>query len=109
MAAKWTTPEDWNEWTCWLQAGLHARSRWRLPLVAVGMLFAKGRCTVTTWLRAAGIGDDYTDYYYFIGSLGRKWTKPTTGVSSKGSRVVRGGSIDTRPAFLRSGLINAST
>jgi hypothetical protein len=72
MAAKWTTPRDWNEWVSWLQAGLHARSRWRLPLVAVGMLFAKGRRTVTTWLRAAGIGDDYTDYYYFIGSVGRK-------------------------------------
>jgi DDE superfamily endonuclease len=72
MAANWTTPQDWDEWVSWLQAGLHARSRWRLPLVAIGMLFAKGRRTVTTWLRAAGISDDFSDYYYFIGSLGRK-------------------------------------
>ncbi len=38
----------------------------------VGMLFAGGRRTVTTWLRAAGISDDYQDYYYFLASLGRK-------------------------------------
>jgi hypothetical protein len=36
------------------------------------MLFAGGRRTVTTWLRAAGVGDDYQDYYYFLASLGRK-------------------------------------
>jgi hypothetical protein len=27
---------------------------------------------VTTWLRAAGISDDYADYYYFLASVGRK-------------------------------------
>jgi hypothetical protein len=36
------------------------------------MLFAGGRRTVTTWLRAAGVSDDYQDYYYFLAALGRK-------------------------------------
>ena len=52
-----------------MAAGLHARNRWRLPLLVVGILFADGRRTVTTWLRAAGIS---ADYYYFLTSLGRK-------------------------------------
>jgi hypothetical protein len=27
---------------------------------------------VTTWLHAAGISDDFADYYYFLASVGRK-------------------------------------
>ena len=69
---RWTSPNDWNEWSQWLAAGLHARNRWRLPLLMLGILFAQGRRTVTTWLRAAGISDDYQDYYYFLSALGRK-------------------------------------
>jgi hypothetical protein len=71
----WQCPSDWSEWSEWLAAGLHARNRWRLPVLLVGILFAQGRRTVTTWLRAAGISDDYQDYYYFLAALGRK-TKP---------------------------------
>jgi len=59
------------EWSEWLAAGLHARNRWRLPVLLAGILFAHGRRTVTSWLRAAGISDDYSDYYYFIASVGR--------------------------------------
>ena len=69
---RWESPEQWTEWSQWLAAGLHARTRWRLPLLLVGMLFANGRRTVTTWLRAAGISADYADYYYFLASVGRK-------------------------------------
>jgi hypothetical protein len=36
------------------------------------MLFAKGRKTITSWLRAAGINRCYKAYYYFIGSLAQK-------------------------------------
>ena len=36
------------------------------------MLFATGRRTVAAWLRAAGVGDDWRPYYYFISTLGRK-------------------------------------
>jgi DDE superfamily endonuclease len=68
----WQCPSDWSEWSQWLAAGLHARNRWRLPVLLVGILFAQGRRTVTTWLRAAGVSDDYQDYYYFLAALGRK-------------------------------------
>lgn len=69
---RYQPPMDWQEWVNWLAAGLHGRSRWRLSLILMGMLFAKGRRTVTTWLRAAGIHDDFADYYYFLQPLGRK-------------------------------------
>jgi hypothetical protein len=68
---RWDCPEQWSEWSAWLAAGLHARNRWRLPVLLTGILFASGRRTVTTWLRAAGVSDDYQDYYYFLSSVGR--------------------------------------
>ena len=69
---RWECPEQWSEWSEWLAAGLHARNRWRLPVLLTGMLLASGRRTVTTWLRAAGVNDDYQDYYYFLACVGRK-------------------------------------
>jgi hypothetical protein len=38
----------------------------------MGILFAVGRRTVASWLRAAGIHDDWKAYYYFISMVGRK-------------------------------------
>ena len=70
--ANWKCPNDWSEWSEWLGAGLHARNRWRLPVLLTGILFAVGRRTVTSWLRAAGVSDDFQDYYYFLAPLGRK-------------------------------------
>jgi len=68
----WKCPSEWSEWSDWLAAGLHARNRWRLPVLLTGILFAVGRRTVSSWLRAAGISDDFRDYYYFLAPLGRK-------------------------------------
>ncbi len=68
----WRCPSEWNEWSEWLAAGLHARNRWRLPVLLTGILFARGRRTVTTWLRAVGVRQNYADYYYFLAALGRK-------------------------------------
>ena len=67
---RWECPEQWSEWSEWLAAGMHARNRWRLPVLMMGMLLARGRRTVTSWLRGAGISDDYQDYYYFLTSVG---------------------------------------
>lgn len=69
---RWKSPQDWSDWAEWLAAGLHARNRWRLPVLLLGILFAQGRRTVTAWLRAAGVSDDFADYYYFLAPLGRK-------------------------------------
>src|SRR5262245_4430545 len=51
---------------------LDARVQGRLLALLTGVLFARGRRTVSSWLRAAGLQDDYKNYYYFLGSLGRK-------------------------------------
>src|SRR5687767_8827457 len=69
---RYQPPTDWQQWVDWLAAGLHARNRWRWSLVVMGILFARGRRTVTSWLRAAGIHDDFSDYYYFLLPVGRK-------------------------------------
>ena len=69
---RWESPETISDWFEWLAAGLHARNRWRLGVLLLGILFAQGRRTVTTWLRAAGVSDDFQDYYYFLAAVGRK-------------------------------------
>jgi DDE superfamily endonuclease len=52
----------------WLQK----RSAARLPLLLVGMLFATGRRTVTSWFRAAGISTDYRNGYTTVCAVGRQ-------------------------------------
>lgn len=70
--SNWQCPQEWSQWMNWLAAGLHGRCRWRLSILIMGILFAQGRRTVASWLRAAGVSDDFTDYYYFISAIGRK-------------------------------------
>lgn len=65
-------PEEWREWTKCLAAALGSRTLWRLPIVLMGVLFAKGRRTVTSWLRAQNITLEYDDYYRFLESLGHQ-------------------------------------
>jgi len=52
----------------WLQR----RSAVRLPALLCGLLFAKGRRTVTAWFRAAGITDDFRPAYQTVCAVGRK-------------------------------------
>jgi hypothetical protein len=68
----WKLPAEVSQWLTHLSQPLHRRHAGRLlPLVA-GLLFAQGRRTVTSWLRAAAIGRGFQRYYYLLGSLGRK-------------------------------------
>ncbi len=60
---KYRLPEDWKQWVSGLSEALHARNRWRFALIIVGILFARGRRTITSWLRAVGITDNFSDYY----------------------------------------------
>jgi hypothetical protein len=76
--ATWRFPQEWLEWVEWMGAGLHGRCRWRLPIVLSAMLFATGRRTVASWLRAAAVGAKFSGYYYFIAAVGRK-AKPLAG------------------------------
>jgi hypothetical protein len=70
--ANWQSPNEWSEWCDWLAAGLHTRNRWRFPVLLMGILFARGRCTVTTLIRAVGVSQDCAGYFYFLPGLGRK-------------------------------------
>jgi DDE superfamily endonuclease len=51
---------------------LDPRHAWRLVPLMAGMLFGTGRQTVSSWLRAGELSDDYQDYYYFLFALGDK-------------------------------------
>jgi hypothetical protein len=70
--ATWKLPAEATGWIDHLSSVLHARNAWRLLPLMVGMLFARGRQTVASWLRGGELGGDYQAYYYFLGSLGRK-------------------------------------
>jgi len=52
----------------WLQK----RSAARLPLLLYGILFARGRRTVTSWFRAAGITDEFRPAYTTVCAVGRR-------------------------------------
>lgn len=72
MFNKWIFPNTLTAWIGALRSVLHQRSAWRLEVLMTGIGFAKGRKTVTSWFRAAGITQPYKAFYYFIGALGRK-------------------------------------
>lgn len=64
-------PPTWQGWIASLQAPLHRRLAWRLEPLLLGVVMAKGRRTVTSWLRAAGLRTDWQGYYYFLAAVGR--------------------------------------
>jgi DDE superfamily endonuclease len=61
-----------QSWIERLTAHRDARASWRLLPLLTGFLFATGRRTVSSWLRAGELSDDDQDYYYFRSSLGHK-------------------------------------
>jgi len=69
--AAWNLPSELSAWIAALAGMLQARVAFRLEPLLVGALFAQGRGTVASWLRAGELGDDFRRYYYFLGSLGR--------------------------------------
>jgi hypothetical protein len=55
-----------------LTLALDARQHARFPALLAGLLFAKGRRTVTSWLRAAGLSDDFRACYGLVYRVGRR-------------------------------------
>src|SRR3954471_12068781 len=51
---------------------LDKRSAVRVPLLLFGILFARGRRTVTSWFRAAGITTDFRQAYVTVCAAGRR-------------------------------------
>jgi hypothetical protein len=60
------------QWFARLASSLDRRSAPRLALLFVGALLARGRRTVTTWIRAAGLSGRYQSCYLAVAAAGRK-------------------------------------
>lgn len=69
--AAWTLPQKITDWCQFLTTTLDQRSRKYFVTVVLGMILASGRRTVSSWLRAAAVVDDWQDHYYFLQSVGR--------------------------------------
>src|SRR5260221_1967486 len=63
---------DVTVWINRLAGLLDPRLSWRLLPLVTGLMFAAGRRTISSWLRAGGLSKDYQDYYYFVSALGHK-------------------------------------
>src|SRR5215467_7970208 len=61
-----------SAWLTDITAALDRRSAPRLLLLFVGALFAKGRRTVTSWFRPAGINTDFRRAYSALWAAGRR-------------------------------------
>jgi DDE superfamily endonuclease len=61
-----------SAWLSDIAAALDRRSAPRLLALVVGALFAKGRRTVTSWFRAAGINTDFRRGYAALWAAGRR-------------------------------------
>src|SRR5437660_684235 len=61
-----------SAWLSDLSAALDRRSAPRLLALLCGVLFAKGRRTVTSWFRAAGIATDFRRAYAALWAAGRR-------------------------------------
>jgi hypothetical protein len=68
----WTMPPEVSAWFVALAGCLDVRNQPRLLALLGGAVFARGRRTVTSWLRAAGITDDFRPAYGLLGTVGRR-------------------------------------
>ncbi|MBL8818591.1 MAG: transposase [Planctomyces sp.] len=76
--AAWTLPKIVADWCEVLTTALDQRSRKYFLTIVLGMLLGSGRRTVSCWLRAAGVTDDWQDHYYFLQTLGRSAKRVAT-------------------------------
>lgn len=60
-----------GQWFAHLAAVLDKRSAPRLALLFLGAVLARGRRTVTTWIRAAGLSDQFRPCYTAVAAAGR--------------------------------------
>jgi hypothetical protein len=60
------------QWFSWLAAALDRRSAPRLARLFLGAVLARGRRTVTTWIRAAGLSGHYQSCYVAVAAAGKQ-------------------------------------
>ena len=54
-----------------MQCSLDSRTAFRFSILFAGILLAKGRRTVSSWFRAAGVRDDWDKFYESLQSVGK--------------------------------------
>src|SRR3954452_7896367 len=59
-------------WSSWLASALDPRSAPRLTLLFLGAVLARGRRTVTTWIRAAKLSGQYQPCYIAVAAAGKR-------------------------------------
>src|SRR3954469_22362522 len=60
------------QWFSWLATALDRRSAPRLALLFLGAVLARGRRTVTTWIRAARLSGQYQRCYVAVAAAGKR-------------------------------------
>src|SRR5499433_1100113 len=60
------------QWFSHLAASLDRRSTLRLAWLFLGAVLARGRRTVTSWIRAAGLSDQFRPCYTAVAAAGKK-------------------------------------
>src|SRR5512132_792636 len=60
------------QWFLRLASALDRRSAPRLVLLFLGAVLARGRRTVTSWIRAAGLSDQFRPCYTAVAAAGKK-------------------------------------
>jgi DDE superfamily endonuclease len=60
------------QWFARLASALDRRSAARLALLFLGAVLARGRRTVTSWIRAAGLSDQFRNCYTTVAAAGKK-------------------------------------
>src|SRR5436189_2685110 len=60
------------QWFARLASALDRRSAPRLALLFLGAVLARGRRTVTSWIRASGLSDQFRSCYTAVAAAGKK-------------------------------------
>jgi hypothetical protein len=103
------------QWLSRLASALDRRSAPRLALLFLGAVLARGRRTVTSWIRAAGLSGEFRSCYTAVAAAGKNRGK--IGVSSlfritnrveSRSGAVAWGSVSTPRSSNRTGRFPAS-
>src|SRR3954454_8858750 len=68
----WPLPPPLSRWVLLLASALDARHRPRLADLAAAAAFARGRRTVTAWLRPAGVAAGFRAHYRLLPGLARR-------------------------------------
>ena len=74
----WTMPAELSRCFALLASCLDVRNQARFLALLGGMVFARGRRTVTSWLRAAGIRKEFRPAYGLLWTVGRRAARMAT-------------------------------